>query len=110
MTRVKITEAEYTGRRNKFNAQRTYSKLCGRMFDSKAEARRGEELFLLQREGEISGLTYQTRFDLYKKPKISYTADFEYLDKELNLIYEDVKGKLTDATQVKLAWVKKSME
>jgi len=29
---------------NKYSAKKTYSELCGRMFDSKAEARRGEEL------------------------------------------------------------------
>ena len=90
---------------NKYGAQRTWSELCQRTFSSKAEARRGEELELLQRAGEIIRLVYQPKWVLCKKPKITYTADFSYHEKG-KVIVEDVKGVLTRETRVKLAWVK----
>ena len=96
---------------NKYGARRTYSALCGRTFDSKLEARRGEELELLQKAGEISGLEFQVKFQLTSngiRPKVTYTADFKY--KELTglrrIIHEDSKGVLTEATRVRIAWVK----
>ena len=76
----------------------------GRQFDSKREARRYEELMLLLRAGEISGLRLQQHVTLiegYKtpdgeviRPEI-YKADFAYTDKHGNRILEDVKGKKT---------------
>lgn len=89
---------------NKYGAQRTYSELCGRTFDSKLEARRGEELALLQRAGEISDLKYQVRFNLCLKPKITVTIDFCYFE-DGRTIYEDTKGVLTRDSRTKYAWL-----
>jgi len=90
---------------NKYGAKRTYSELCGRAFASKAECRRGEELALLERAGEISGLHYQVRFILSDKPKVSITLDFAYTENG-KLIYEDAKGVLTRDFRTKMAWLK----
>ncbi len=91
--------------KNKYHARRTYSQLCGRIFASKAEARRGEELALLLRAGEIEDLRYQVRFKLCRKPKITVTIDFSYLEKDAR-IFEDVKGVLTRDSRTKYAWLK----
>ena len=90
---------------NKYGAVRTYSELCQRAFDSRAEARRGENLAMLQREGEISDLEYQVRFVLCDKPKVSITLDFAYTENG-EKVYEDVKGVETREFRVKLAWLK----
>ncbi len=92
-------------RGNKYGAQKTYSQLCDRMFDSKAEARRGEELVLLQKAGEISKLEYQVSFMLCRKPNIKIKVDFAYCQNG-SVIYEDVKGVTTREARVKFAWLK----
>jgi hypothetical protein len=74
-------------------------------FASKTEAGRAEVLFLLERAREISQLEYQPKFVLCKDPKITYTADFTYMENGKK-VYEDVKGVLTRETRVKIAWVK----
>lgn len=100
-------------------AKKTYSQLCQRLFDSKAEAKRGEELFLLQNDGQITELEYQVRFILceIKHFKTQITIDFKYQDNSA-IIYEDVKGTrytrkygravpLVDRDfRTKLAWLK----
>jgi len=90
----------------KYRAQRTYSELCGRFFDSKAETRRGEELALLEKAMEISGLQYQIPFQLCLKPNIKIKVDFSYCENG-NVVYEDVKGMgETREFRVKRAWLK----
>ena len=89
---------------NKFGAKKTYSALCQREFASRAEARRGEELALLQKAGVISCLEYQPKFVLCLKPRITYTADFRYVE-DGKVTVEDVKGMLQRETRVKLAWL-----
>ncbi len=93
---------------NKYHAIKTYSNLCERLFDSKAECRRGEELCLSQLADEITNLEYQVKFVLSEKPKITITIDFKYkdLNGERRKIYEDTKGVLTRDTRTKLAWLK----
>jgi hypothetical protein len=92
---------------NKYGAIRTWSELCQRTFDSKAEAKRGEELALLERAGEIHGLTYQITYYLTSKPKITITIDFRYTaGASRDFVYEDVKGVLTRDFRTKLAWLK----
>jgi hypothetical protein len=93
--------------RNKYSAKKTYSELCGRTFDSKAEARRGEELELLQKAGEISDLQYQIPFQLCLKPNIKMKVDFAYKENG-RVVYEDVKGVTTREARIKLAWLKQS--
>ena len=90
--------------RNKYSAKKTFSELCGRKFDSKAEARRGEELHLLQKAGEISDLQYQVRFVLHRKPIISIKIDFGYIENG-ERIFADVKGKETRDFRVKRYWL-----
>lgn len=90
---------------SKYNAKRTYSALCDRIFASQLEANRAEELELLQRVGVISDLQYQVRFLLCAKPKISITIDFAYTENG-EQIYEDAKGVLTRDFRTKLAWLK----
>ena len=90
---------------NKYGAKRTYSALADRTFDSKAEARRADDLVLLERAGEISELEFQPRWVLSRKPLVSYRADFRYKDNGRTVV-EDVKGKDTDASRVRRAWLK----
>ena len=88
---------------NKYGAHRTWSDLCQREFASKAEARRGEELWTLWKAGEISSLVFQPKWVLIAKPKRIYTADFEYLGKDKKLVVEDVKGRDTEASSLRRA-------
>ena len=95
---------------NKYHAKRTWSELCGRWFDSRAEAVRGEELKLLEKAGLIKDLEYQKRFVLSKDPKVTITIDFTYIDQPMfggRTVYEDVKGVLTRDFRTKMAWLKK---
>jgi len=95
--------------KNKFNAVK--KTVDGIKFDSTREAKRYEELKLLERAGKIKSLRVQVSYPLVKsvkyknakraKPEMIYTADFEYWDIENNeLVVEDVKSvataKLTD--------------
>lgn len=110
----------------KYHSIRSWSNLCNRWFDSKAECRRGEELCLLEKAGEIKDLEYQKSFTLSTDPKVVITIDFAYklrLDSDPILekagkdrdkillfgetIYEDVKGVLTRDFRTKMAWLKK---
>jgi len=93
-------------RGNKYRAKRTWSEMCQRTFDSKAEARRGEELALLERAGEISDLRYQVRFVLSKAPKVTITVDFAYLENG-ERVFEDAKGMgETREFRVKRIWLR----
>lgn len=80
----------------------------GLTFDSKKEAKRYQELKLLERAGLITNLKLQPRYELqpaFKKNghsirKIEYVADFEY-QKNGETIIEDVKGYKTEAYKLK---------
>lgn len=90
------------------------------MYDSILEYRRGQQLMLLQRAGEISNLRRQVSYELipaqrekstrvYKKgPKkglpipgkviekpVVYIADFVYVDKNGDTVVEDTKSTAT---------------
>lgn len=91
--------------RTKYGARRTYSELCDRVFASKLEARRGEELRLLEMAGEISDLRYQVGFVLSYKPKVTITIDFAYKENGIQK-YEDTKGVLTRDFRTKMCWLK----
>ena len=92
-------------RGNKYRARRTYSNVCQRYFDSKAEAHRAEELMLAQKLGGISDLQFQVKFVLSEKPKVTIKLDFYYVENG-RTVYEDVKGVLTRDFRSKLAWLK----
>ena len=66
-------------------------------FDSKKEARRFDELTLLQREGEIDRLKTQVPFPLVVNgQKITvYWADFTYFDTQGRFHVEDTKSEIT---------------
>ena len=63
-------------------------------FHSKKEAKRYQELLLLQKAGEIKELELQYAFEFCVDGKriFRYYADFVYQDKDDNMIVEDVKG------------------
>ena len=69
----------------------------GITFDSVKEMARWQELRLMERAGEITGLVRQQRIEVVPKTKLHkaryYLADFVYFDKKQGkTIYEDVKG------------------
>ncbi len=90
---------------NKYGARKTYSELCGREFDSKKEAARGEELHLLQLAGEITDLEYQPRFILNGKPRVTYKPDFRYKENGKEIV-EDAKGYMTRDCRLRIIWLK----
>lgn len=70
-------------------------------YDSKKEKNRADILKLLEKNGKISLLKEQVRFELIPSQKengkvveraCSYIADFTYLDIHGNFIVEDTKG------------------
>lgn len=87
----------------------------GIIFDSKKEAKRYEDLILLEKAGQITDLQMQVEFELIPaqreastigkrgaikqgkliERKCSYFADFTYKDKNGKLIVEDTKGMKT---------------
>lgn len=105
-------------RSNKYHAKKTA--VNGIVFDSKKEAERYRELWLLERAGQISGLRRQVEFVLIPaqraqvwndkknafasrvvEQKCSYIADFVYLDKNGNEVVEDTKGVRTKEYVIK---------
>lgn len=82
-------------------------------FDSRREARRYQELRLLERAREISDLALQVEIHLEGKngPILTetgkvmiYRADFRYFDNQTKeTIYEDAKGHATDVFKMKRA-------
>jgi len=105
--------------RNKWTSIVIWSELCQRWLDSKTECARGEELWLMQKAGEITNLCFQVKFVLCESPVVTITIDFSYIDKDGEMHYEDVKGwRLTKKTKkrvprverdfrVKMAWLQK---
>lgn len=75
----------------------------GNRYSSRAEARRGVELDLLERAGEIRNLRRQQRYPLVVKGKdgqdvkiCTYVCDFQYHDVATGEeVTEDVKGQRT---------------
>lgn len=92
----------------------------GETFDSTLEAKRWEQLLILQRAGKITDLKRQVRFELLPNQyetrerysaksgkrlkdeqilierKVDYIADFTYSDTETGmLVVEDTKSKIT---------------
>lgn len=93
---------------HKYSAKRTTC-AAGHSHPSKAEARRCDELALLEKAGLISNLQNQPRFDItIKGTKVcTYVADFGYLAGS-DLVIEDVKGVLTPIYKLKKKLVEAS--
>ena len=85
------------GKASKYNNKKT--EVDGHVFDSKAEARRYNELKLLQAAGEIIGFTIQPSFILEKG--IRYRPDFMICGKDGRIWVEDVKGVETKDFKIK---------
>jgi hypothetical protein len=96
---------------NKYRAQKTV--VGNETFDSKKEAKRWQELLLLERAGQIWDLCRQVKYQLipaqyrYINGKercveraCDYYADFVYKDSK-GLHVEDAKGMKTDAYRIK---------
>ncbi len=99
-----------TAKTNKYNAKKV--SVDGIEFDSKKEARRYQELLLLQKAGEIYLLERQKVYELLPAQRepdavgkrggvikgklleraVEYVADFVYTDKTGKTVVEDVKG------------------
>ena len=87
-------------RRSKYFAVPTV--VNGIRFASKKEARRFQQLAVLEQVGEISGLNVQPRYALFagETPIATYVGDFEYWERG-RLVTEDVKGMKTPAYRIK---------
>lgn len=87
---------------SKFRSKKTI--VGSRTFDSKAEAARYSELFIMQHRGEISDLECQPEYEiLLNGHKIcKYIPDFRYLDKTGRRHIEDVKSKATITSTYRL--------
>lgn len=93
---------------SKYKAKKT--EIDGITFASKSEAKRYEELKLLQRGGAIQNLSLQPRFMLQegfvnidtgkKERAIEYVSDFMY-DEGDRTVVEDVKGFKTADYKIK---------
>ena len=99
-----------TDKTNKYNAKKV--SVDGIEFDSKKEAKRYQELLLLQKAGEIYMLERQKVYELLPAQRepdkvgkrggvikgklleraVEYVADFVYTDKNGKTVVEDVKG------------------
>ena len=84
----------WRNRGNKYGAVKTV--VAGITFDSKAEARRYQELKLLEKAKVISPVVIHPRYPIVLKDKsiCDVVLDFSYFNYELDrVIHEDVKGQ-----------------
>lgn len=107
---IEMTLQEYrksVGSTGKYGAIKTECR-NKHIHDSKKEATRCNELYMLQRSKKISKLVQQPKFVLLKgfwsqhekiRP-LCYFADFQYVEDGITII-EDVKGKRTDVYIIK---------
>ena len=87
-------------RKNKYGAKKAGSLLFeGRMFDSKAERDRAEQLKVMEKDGDIQELELQPQTSL-SDAGIKYKPDFAYTENGVR-IYEDVKGVETEGFRIK---------
>jgi len=88
-------------RPSKYGARKTACR-HGHVHDSAKEARRCNELHLLERAGEIQRLEQQPEFpvEINGKRVCTYRADFAYFTTAGRVI-EDVKGMRTDIYRLK---------
>jgi Xaa-Pro aminopeptidase len=96
--------------RNKYGARKTV--VDGLKFDSQREAKRWQELKLLEKAGEITARVRQIVYELApavklhgearKKPALRYVADFRYITlPDFAYVVEDAKGHETDVARIK---------
>lgn len=93
--------------RNKFGAIKT--KYKGNIYDSKSEANYAEILDGMLARNEIAGIKRQVVFPLPDRKgarRLRYIADFVVTRNDGSSVVIDVKGVLTPANNVKLAYVR----
>lgn len=84
----------------------------GEKYRSQREAKRHQDLLLLQKAGQIAGLTREVPFELApgvkikgedrKRPAVRYVADFVYSDvRSGTVVVEDAKGMQTPVYRLK---------
>lgn len=87
---------------SKYHAKKTV--VDGIIFQSRKEAKRYQELKLMQRAGLISDLRRQVKYELIPKQQgeraVSYIADFVYTENGKTVV-EDVKGVRTPVYKIK---------
>lgn len=85
----------------KYRAKRTQCNQ-GHTHDSAKEAKRCNELHLLQRAGQISGLKTQESFPIVVNGRkvCTYKSDFSYMEGGVEIV-EDVKGFKTPEYKLK---------
>lgn len=101
---------------SKYNNIKDYRIVNGTkvVFDSKKEAKRYDELYLLLKSGKITNLVLQPEFKLMDMQKhdgvtyksVKYVSDFKYIKDGLQIV-EDVKSDFTrkkDVYRVKIKW------
>lgn len=90
---LRLTPEQYA-RRSKYRNIRT--ELDGRVFDSKKEAARYQELKLLEKSGQICNLECQPEYELRVNGELicKYRGDFKYT-KNGDEVCEDVKSAPT---------------
>lgn len=103
-----MTERRAAYRTSKYNAKKT--EVDGYLFDSRAEARRYQELKILEQAGEITALELQPKFSVYvnRQHICNYKADFRYLTRTGECVTEDVKGVKTAVYRLKKKLVEAS--
>ena len=92
---------------NKYHSRRT--SVNDMVFASAAEARRYEELLLLQHVREIQNLRCQVSYRIVVNGETicTYVADFQYFDCRKNeTVIEDVKGVRTPVYRLKAKLMK----
>ena len=83
----------------------------GEKYRSQREAKRHQDLLLLQKAGLIAGLIREVAFELApgvkisgedrKRPAVRYVADFVYSDVRSGKVVEDAKGMQTPVYRLK---------
>lgn len=104
-------------KKNMWNKYRAKKTICsnGHLHASGFEAKRCDELHLLQRQGIISNLQIQKKYIILESQKfkempserpVAYNADFVYNENGITVI-EDTKGKATKDYIIKRKFMKK---
>lgn len=94
---------------SKYGNKRT--EVNGMTFASKREARRYQDLLLLERAGEISDLRTQVRLPVVVNGMqvCVFVADFVYLERDGKQVVEDSKGFRTQLYRLKKKLVKAAL-
>ena len=101
-----VSVYKYSNPANKYRNRKTT--VDGIEFHSQKEASRYDMLKILERSGEISDLVLQPRFVIAEGFKHDgktyrtryYVSDFQYLDKSMAVVVEDVKSPITKKNPV----------